>query len=72
MYLFLTALGLHCFVQAFSSCRVGTTLKLRHMGFSLRWLLVAEHRLNGQSLEDGLSYIFQVLGNILLQNVHYD
>ena len=42
MYLFLTALGLHCFVQAFSSCRVGTSLELWRTGFSFRWLLLLQ------------------------------
>ena len=48
-YLFLAALGLRCCVRAFSSCgEWGLLLDavVSHCsGFSLRWLLVAEHGL---------------------------
>ena len=40
--LFLAALGLHCFAQAFSSCGNGVYFLLRYAGFSLRWLLLLQ------------------------------
>ena len=38
-------LGLHCFMQAFSTCVSGGYFSLQYAGFSLQWLLVVGHRL---------------------------
>ena len=43
MCLFVAALGLHCCVQAVSSCRKQGLLWLQRVGFSFGGFLVAEH-----------------------------
>ena len=44
IYLFSAALSLCCRSRAFSSCREQGYSSLQCVGFSLQWLLVAEHR----------------------------
>ena len=40
--LFLAALGLHCWAQAFPSCNTRGLLFIEVVGFSLRWLLLLQ------------------------------
>ena len=44
-FIFLAVLGLRCCTRAFSSCASRGYSSLQCAGFSLRWLLVSEHRL---------------------------
>ena len=47
IYLFLAVLGLHCCMQAFSSCGEQRLLFLQCMGFSLLWLLLLQSMRSG-------------------------
>ena len=45
--LFMAALGLHCYEWVLELRGMGATLQLQCTGFSLRWLLLSEHGLQG-------------------------